>query len=64
MTIQSLKANEIEAKWVKMGKLNPLQKCDHLNIKKEYYYGSATGYYRCAKCGKKVQKIEYESFLK
>jgi hypothetical protein len=53
MTIQSLKANEIEANWAKMGITNPLHKCEHSIIKKEYYFGSATGYNRCATCGKK-----------
>lgn len=53
MTIQSLKADEIEASWAKMGIRNPGLKCEHSSIKKEYYFGSATGYNRCVTCGKK-----------
>ena len=51
MTIQSLKANEIEANWAKMGITNPLHKCDHKIVQKEYYFGSPTGDYLCTKCG-------------
>jgi transposase-like protein len=53
MTIQSLEATEIEANWVITKLSNPLLKCNHSIIKKEYYFGSATGYNRCATCGKK-----------
>ena len=53
MTIQSLKANEIEANWAKMGITNPLHKCDHKIVQKEYYFGSPTGYNRCIICGEK-----------
>ncbi len=53
MTIQSLKANEIEANWAKMGISNPLHKCDHKIVQKEYYFGSVTGYNRCIRCGEK-----------
>ncbi len=53
MTIQSLKANEIEANWAEMEIKNPLLKCEHSSIKREYYFGSPTGYGRCTTCGKK-----------
>ena len=56
MTIQSLKANEIEANWAKMGITNPLHKCEHSSIKREYYFGSPTGYNRCITCGEKFNR--------
>jgi len=54
MTIQSFEANEIEANWAKEKLANPLLECKHSIIKKEYYFGSATGYNRCIRCGKKI----------
>ena len=58
MPIQFEKRKKIIARWEKKKKQNPQLRCEHRNIKKEYYFDYPIGDYLCIKCGEAFMKEE------